>query len=194
LGAAFIYEMVKFQGDESGVVTGRLSRTVLIFGYIGVLVSFVSALRYFGDNRLGMFAFFSVSATVKVADSAAYFVGKSFGRHKLAPLLSPGKTVEGTLAGLVGGVLGAFITFFLVAPIFVDREQPFAWWAVIIFGLGVTVAGMIGDLAESLLKRVAKTKDSSSWLPGLGGVMDIIDSVLVAAPVAFAIWASGILD
>ena len=145
-------------------------------------------------NPIGIFAFASVVAVVKISDSAAYFTGKAIGKRKMWPKLSPGKTVAGTVGGLVGGIGGSLLAFYGVSRIFFVRAEPFPWWAVILFGLFVSIAGIIGDLAESLLKRESETKDSSSWLPGLGGVMDIIDSVLVAAPVAYAFWISGILD
>ena len=78
---------------------------------------------------------------------------------------------------------------FLVAPFIVTVPKP--WWWFLVYGIAVTLAGMIGDLAESLLKRDAQIKDSSSWLPGLGGVLDVIDSLVFAAPVSFVIWLIG---
>ena len=198
VGLAFLYEMATYNGEGHGQIGSRIARSVLIFSYIGVLLSFVSAIRFHNatdlTNQIGMFAFVSVVAVVKISDSAAYFTGRAIGKRKIWPKLSPGKTVAGTIGGIVGGVLGSLLVFQFVSQIFFKRAEPFNLVAVILFGLLVSIAGMVGDLAESLLKRESETKDSSSWLPGLGGIMDIIDSVLVASPVAYAIWISGILD
>jgi len=194
VGIAFLHEMrIYDRNDESVIVSGRLSKTIMIFSYVGLLLSFLSALRFFGNNQLGMLAFVSVPAVVKISDSGAYFVGKAIGRTRITPNLSPGKSLEGFAGGILGGVGGAFVVFYLIAPHVFAQSQTFRWWGVLIFGVLVTIAGVVGDLAESLVKRESRTKDSSSWLPGLGGVMDIIDSVVVAAPMGFAIWASGIL-
>lgn len=121
-------------------------------------------------------------SVVWVADSGAYFAGKRFGRHKLAPAVSPGKTLEGALGGL------ALVLCWAVG---------FAWWlglaggALLGFALAAVLAAafsIVGDLFESLLKRQAGMKDSSQLLPGHGGVLDRIDSVLAAAPVLVASW------
>ncbi len=192
-GAAFVYEMVRYSGNEHGVIGARLGRTLLIFGYVGLLFSFLSHVRLFGPNQLGMFAFFSTCAIPKFSDAAAYFAGKSLGRNKMTPKLSPGKTVEGTIGGLIGGIGAALFVFYVIAPNVFGVSEPFRWWAVILLGLALSVAGIIGDLAESLLKRESETKDSSSWLPGLGGILDIVDSIMVAVPVAYAFWVSEIL-
>ena len=129
--------------------------------------------------------------TVKVSDAMAYAVGKICGRHKLAPELSPGKTIEGLIGGLMGGCLGAFIVFWVVAPRMTGADCAASWWMIVLFGLVVTIVGIVGDLSESLLKRDGGVKNSSRWLPGLGGVMDIVDSLLPAGPVVFAFWVTG---
>lgn len=119
---------------------------------------------------------------VWVADIGAYFVGKRFGQRKLAPTVSPGKTREGALGGLsLVGVWGVLAGFYF----------GFAWVDALLFGAVAVVAAavsIVGDLFESLLKRQAQMKDSSRLLPGHGGVLDRIDSVLAAAPVMVAFW------
>jgi phosphatidate cytidylyltransferase len=107
----------------------------------------------------------------------------------MAPLISPGKTIEGAVGALATACLAAWIMICHVLPL----SKPGPWWGWIAFGLLVGAAGILGDLAESLLKRDAGRKDSSTWLPGFGGVLDIIDSLLLSAPVAWFCWASGLV-
>jgi phosphatidate cytidylyltransferase len=124
---------------------------------------------------------------VKCGDIGAYAVGRLFGRTKLAPVLSPGKTIEGSLGGLAFACAAAYFTFWAMAD---STPKRWGWLA---YGLLVGTAGMLGDLAESLLKRDAGRKDSSTWMPGFGGVLDILDSVLLAAPVAYLCWVAQIV-
>jgi phosphatidate cytidylyltransferase len=115
-------------------------------------------------------------------DTAAYYVGKNFGRHKLAPVISPGKTWEGAVASVIGGVLAGAIYAYLLIP-----SAPLAW-VLIVAGAG-NIAGQIGDLVESAYKRWGGVKDSGSSLPGHGGWLDRIDSSLLAIPVVYAmVW------
>ncbi len=112
----------------------------------------------------------------------------------MAPRLSPGKTIEGAIGGLAASCLGAWIALDWLVPgdAPTSRRTPGPSWGWIVYGLLVGAAGMLGDLAESLLKRDAGVKDSSTWMPGFGGVLDILDSMLLAAPVAWLYWALGI--
>ncbi|MGD9888784.1 MAG: phosphatidate cytidylyltransferase [Halothiobacillaceae bacterium] len=124
---------------------------------------------------------------VWVADSSAYFAGRVFGRVKLAPHISPGKTVE----GLVGALLGVAIYAAIAHQFEPFAQVPLAAWC----GLAVlvTLFSVIGDLHESLLKREAGVKDSGTLLPGHGGVFDRVDSLLAAAPImAFGLYALGV--
>ena len=113
------------------------------------------------------------------ADTGAYFAGRAFGRHKLYPKISPGKTVEGAIGGLASAVGAAFLIRFLF-----DVPMEAAYTA----GMGAVagVAGVIGDLSESLLKRSVGAKDSSRLIPGHGGVLDRFDGVMFAAPALYA--------
>ena len=107
----------------------------------------------------------------------------------MTPLLSPGKTWEGAAGGTLTACVTSWACFHWLAPWLVGSryvEPPV--YASLLYGLILAAAGMHGDLAESLLKRDMNRKDSSTWLPGLGGVLDIIDSVLVAAPCAYLCW------
>jgi phosphatidate cytidylyltransferase len=132
---------------------------------------------------------------VKACDTGAYTFGRLFGRHKMSPVISPGKTIEGAVGGLLAACAASYVVFWAfdssewTVKISADNFRfvggKLAW---LTFGLVVGAAGMFADLAESLLKRDAEVKDSSRWLPGLGGVLDILDSLLLAAPVALGWW------
>ncbi|WP_028920460.1 phosphatidate cytidylyltransferase [Pseudoxanthomonas suwonensis] len=119
-------------------------------------------------------------ALVWAADSGAYFAGRQFGRHKLAPVISPNKTVEGALGGVVAGVLIALAFGWFAGA--TTAQLP----ALALVAAVTVAASIVGDLVESLLKRQAGVKDSGDLIPGHGGVLDRVDSVLAALPV-FAI-------
>jgi phosphatidate cytidylyltransferase len=140
-------------------------------------------------------------AVTKVSDIGAYLVGSAIGRHKLLPAVSPGKSVEGALGGIAASVLLAVVFFrlydFLCGLLSIDHEVTLAaeqmtcgfrsleLWQVIVFAVLMSVFGQLGDLFESVLKRAAEQKHSASLLPGFGGMLDLIDSPLMAAPVAW---------
>ncbi len=148
--------------------------------YLGLLSSFCIAIRIeFGLWPLLMFVF-----VVKAADIGAYSIGTLFGKHKFSPKISPGKTWEG-MGGAVGVAIIVAIGFSLICDI-----MP--WWPAVMFGLVFAFIGQLGDLAESMMKRDAQQKDSANKVPGFGGVLDIVDSPLVAAPLAylFFMWSS----
>ncbi len=188
---AFGGEMWRFKrAGEGSIVNAALAIFAMV--YVGGLMSFLAKLRLETDGDRGLFAFLSVPIIVKLADTGAYATGRMFGRHKMTPLLSPGKTWEGAIGGVCFGCLGSWLAFSYLLPA-ISRTPPVPpnFIAVLAYGLALTLAGMHGDLAESLLKRDMQRKDSSTWLPGLGGVLDIIDSVLIAAPVAYLFWNTG---
>lgn len=190
VGLAFLVEMVRF--GQRPNPTDRIARYTLIFAYLLLLFGFLIAHRRLNnDNLLGVIAVICLFTTVKMADSAAYFTGKSLGKRKLAPKLSPGKTVEGAWGSLIGGWLGAAIVIFLVAPLICGEPIQKHWWWFLVYGTLVTVFGILGDLAESLLKRDADIKDSSSWIPGMGGFLDVVDSLVFTAPVSYFLWLLG---
>ena len=125
-------------------------------------------------------AVFLVMLTIMISDTAQYYVGRAFGRRRLAPAISPKKTVEGAIGGLVFGTVGLIVIG--------------AWWAPqwgiatrLVLGLAVVALGIAGDLFESFLKRRAGVKDSSALIPGHGGVLDRIDALLFAAPVYYLV-------
>ncbi len=128
-------------------------------------------------------------AVTWLGDTAAYFGGRAIGRHKLAPTISPGKTREGAVAGFVATTAGAFA--------YVELTRPWVNWTmstytILGFGAAVAVAGQVGDLFESRFKRECRVKDSSGLLPGHGGALDRLDSLLFVFPVAYAfLWSMG---
>ena len=186
-GLAFLLEMVQFGKQPNP--TERIARYVLIFAYLLLLFGFLIAHRRLNqDNLLGVIALICLFTTVKMSDASAYFTGITLGKRKLAPKLSPGKTIEGALGSVIGGCLGAAIVIFLVAPLVCGVTVEKQWWWFLVYGAIVTLFGILGDLAESLLKRDAEIKDSSSWIPGMGGILDVIDSLVFTAPVSYFLW------
>ncbi len=166
----------------------RMAGTVLATMYLGGLGWFLMALRVkhsgpaHPDQFNGStFIVLMILLVVKFTDIGAYFGGKAFGKHKLILWLSPGKTWEGLFFGLLtAGLVGALCTPYVHPP-----NYHLAWWKGIIFGVVIGGIGQLGDLLESLMKRDAEVKDSGRLVPGYGGILDIIDSPLLAAPFAY---------
>ena len=152
---------------------GNCGASLLAIGYLGFLPMWILSITYqFGTIALLMFVF-----TVKSADIGAYASGRMFGKHKFSPNISPGKTWE----GLAGAVIFAAIVGYVFALCSGIIRPVFG----MIFGAVFAYIGQLGDLAESMLKRDAQMKDSSASVPGFGGLLDVIDSPLVAAPLAW---------
>ncbi len=190
----FIAEMCRYQ--KPGGSTANVAAGILALVYVGMLLRLAVSLRL----GWGMGALASWIIVVKMGDIGAYTVGRLVGRHKMAPAISPGKTIEGAAGALLFACLASWATFswlampefrWLVPPESIEGPSP--WWGWLAFGLLMGVTGMVGDLAESLLKRDVGRKDSSDWLPGFGGVLDILDSLLLSAPFACFCWASGLV-
>jgi len=187
---ALMGEMRRYDGARHSTV--NLSLAVFAVLYVGGLVGFLVALRLVGggDGKLGMFALVSLIAVVKMSDVGQYTVGRLFGKHKLAPSISPGKTWEGVLGGAVFACVAAWLMTAWAAQRMLGAPLT-AKAPIIQYALALTAAGIVGDLAESMLKRDAGVKDSSEWMPGFGGVLDLLDSLLVAAPVGYLFWSMG---
>jgi phosphatidate cytidylyltransferase len=145
---------------------------------LGVLIvpAAIAGLARTRESSLGPAGVLSLFALVWAADIAAYFVGRAFGRHKLAPAVSPGKTWEGFGGGLAGSLAAGVVAGWLLLP----APRPWAGWLALC--AATAVISVIGDLFESLLKRLVGVKDSGDLLPGHGGVLDRVDSLLAAAP------------
>jgi phosphatidate cytidylyltransferase len=195
LMAAFAGEMRRYDAPGHSIV--NVAHAALSVLYVGGLIGVLVQLRIVnapGDvsGWKGLYPLLATIVTVKLSDIGQYVVGRTLGKHKLAPLISPGKTWEGAVGGiLLATLLAAMLINFLNGRI--NGFHPAAFVVIWGFAITVAVAGLIGDLAESLLKRDAGVKDSSDWMPGFGGVLDILDSVLFAGPVAYMWWVIGIL-
>ncbi|MCJ7728963.1 MAG: phosphatidate cytidylyltransferase [Sedimentisphaerales bacterium] len=168
--ACFLYQRIRY--GVSGVLAncGAACFSML---YIGLLGGFVPAVRIdFGPWHLLMLIF-----VVKCSDIGAYTAGRLFGKHRFSPVISPGKTWEG-MAGAVGAAV-------VVAVVFAVSCDIMTWWLGALFGVGFAFIGQMGDLAESMLKRDAEKKDASNNVPGFGGILDVVDSILITAPFGY---------
>ncbi len=142
--------------------------------YLPLMTSFTVLMLSRPDGAAWVLA---LVVTVAMIDTAGYLVGRSFGRHKLAPGVSPKKTWEGLLASITAGTISAVLFMTLVF------DRP--WWLGLIFAAALLLSAVFGDLAESLIKRDLGVKDMSSMLPGHGGIMDRLDSILPSALIAY---------
>ena len=180
---AFVGEMLRFKLPGGHLI--NLTGAVFAIVYVGLLGSFLVMLRI----AYGVPALVSMIVVAKLCDVGAYTVGRLIGRHKMAPSLSPGKTIEGAVGGIAFAILGAWLSVAVLFPAATGEPSQTTWIGVVIYGLAVGLAGMLGDLAESLIKRDVMRKDSGTNVPGFGGFLDVYDSLLLAAPVAFGLWA-----
>jgi phosphatidate cytidylyltransferase len=156
-------------GFTSGVLGAMAGGFALV--YIGLPLGALVGVHIFGGRGAVLLLVF----TIVVSDSAQYYAGRLLGRRKLAPRLSPKKTVEGA----IGGFVAAPIFLYLAGPYFVPVVTPLM---IAPLGLALVACGIAGDLFESMIKRAAHTKDSSALIPGHGGVLDRIDALLFATP------------
>src|SRR5919197_774960 len=157
--------------------TAAVGSTVMGAAWIGLGLGHLILLRRMHDEpRL---LAFTVLLTVFAADTFAFFGGRLFGRHKMAPTLSPGKTWEGFF---VGSLVGMFVSF---VALYLDRDQYLVMWQAVVLGLVVVLAAAAGDLFESMLKRDLQVKDTGNLLGGHGGVLDRVDALLLASAAAF---------
>lgn len=176
----------------AGRPLSAVSSTVTGIIYTGGMLSFAYALRYHPytfERTAGTAVLGFPLLLTWTTDVGAFFVGRTIGRRKLSPAVSPGKSVEGAIGGLLLALLAAWAyERWVLVPYAHFRFMP---GAVFLFGAVVSVSAMLGDLAESLIKREAGMKDASHIIPGHGGILDRIDSLLFVLPTAY--WLFGIL-
>ena len=152
-----------------------LTKTIFGLTYIALASAHLNLLMALDNGAAWLLVLTTITAA---SDSGAYFVGKNFGKNKLCPTLSPGKTIEGFIGGLVFGTLGASIMTLLVL-------DGINMVILVLAAMVISCLGVLGDLTESMLKRSMNVKDSGSILPGHGGILDRVDSLLMTAPLFY---------
>jgi phosphatidate cytidylyltransferase len=179
----FLFEAARFV--QPGEATLRIASTWFVVGYLGVLVSFLIQLRWHPAGQ-GALALALAIFVPKSCDIGAYFTGRAIGKHRMSPVLSPKKTWEGAVGGLIVSVAVAMGINALGTH--TEGGRPLlGWLSAAAFGLVVGVVGLLGDLMESLLKRDSGKKDAAHFIPSFGGVLDVLDSILFSAPVSY-VW------
>ena len=170
-----------FRNKSSAI--NNIGSTLLGIFYIGIFSASIINLRQFYADSVftysqGGYLILSILISIWLCDSAAYFIGSAYGLHKLIPRISPKKSWEGAIAGFIFSVVGVVVSksFMLEFLSLADA---------IIIGIIIGVFGQIGDLVESLIKRDTNVKDSSSIIPGHGGILDRFDSLLFTAPIVY---------
>jgi phosphatidate cytidylyltransferase len=181
IAIVIVWRLVAQMASHDGRVYGHVLDDVLVAGFLQLYVSFTASIVVVllrqPQGEWWVLAFIIIAVA---SDTGAYATGLSFGRHPMAPRISPKKTWEGfagaALAAIIAGVLlGLFMLHV-------------AWWMGVVFGVVILVTATIGDLGESMIKRDLGIKDMSSWLPGHGGVLDRLDSILLSGIAALALY------
>ena len=199
------------ESQENSNQSPTIERTlaaVFVSQYVGLPMALLVALRtmevrIMEDGNWGLWALLTTICVTKSADAGAYFTGKAIGRHKLVPRLSPGKTWEGAIGGIVTATIVAFVCLSqLFTPGGMSAQVSTTTASIpilvhplcgaILLGPLLAISGMVGDLAESLVKRDSGAKDSGNLLPGLGGVWDVTDSLIAAILPALLCFAAGV--
>lgn len=182
----FFYGAVRYRAPGRSMET--IGAELLILSYIGVFLSLTAQLRWVGGEALGYLPLGSLIVATKCGDIFAYTFGRLFGKRKLVPRLSPGKTWAGAWGALAGAAAGSWLWFHWGTPWLAPGHTAGDWpWAVL-YGVIIGLLGLIGDLCESLIKRDVGQKDAAALLPGFGGLLDLLDSILFAAPAAYLLW------
>jgi len=201
----FLQAMARYR--EPGGNIEWLAVHVLGLAYCGGLVACVVPLRWVHGGQLGYVPLVSLVVATKCGDTLAYTLGRLIGGPKMSPLLSPGKTLAGGAGALLGGMLGSWAWLGWSIPRLANpttagasgASLPVAAgveagvaagpvWALLLFGVLLALAGLLGDLAESLIKRDLGHKDAPPLFRGLGGALDVVDSVLFCGPLALLLW------
>jgi phosphatidate cytidylyltransferase len=161
---------------------GILAISTTLFGlmYVPWLLNFIQKINYFPGVQGHYYLLYFIVIT-KFSDTGAYLVGSLIGRHKMIPRISPGKTWEGFGGALGVSVLVSLGFFYYLG----DRMRGMTWMHAVILGLLLGLAAVVGDLIESIFKREAGIKDSGKFFPGIGGILDLLDSLLFNAPIMY---------
>jgi len=178
MGGTFVVSFLLFgMSDARPSFTAAMGTTILGVVWVG---GGLAALLLVRDADRGRLALFTVLLAVWADDTAAYFIGRMIGRHRMAPTLSPKKSWEGFIAGTLAAMAVAFFALYQ------DRDTYLTIWEAVVLGAVVAVAAALGDLFESAVKRDVSVKDSGRLLGGHGGFLDRLDSLLFAGPAAYA--------
>lgn len=175
---------------QTSGAAAAVGAAMLAFTYLGLMFGFLLSIR----REHSAWVVLGVLVVTKSSDIGAFFTGKAIGRHKLIPWLSPGKTWEGFVGGIAFSALVAWGGVSLARSLGGDVAVTAAKmpvWLALVSGALLAVVGQGGDLLESVLKRDAGFKDSGKTIPGFGGVLDVLDSVLLTAPVAYWLLSTG---
>ena len=181
-----LVEAVRYR--QPGNSMESLGANLLSVLYAGGLLAVLAQFRWFPNPALAYFVLGSVIIAVKSGDIMAYTFGRLWGRKKMVPTLSPGKTWMGGFGAIVGSCLGSWLWLSFGRHLFEAEVTVSNLACVLSYGATMGVVGLVGDLCESLIKRDVEKKDSAQLLPGFGGLLDLLDSPLFAAPVALAWW------
>jgi phosphatidate cytidylyltransferase len=180
-GAVFLTMLAFVRRKDPKGAGGAVAAAITTFTYVGLMLAFMMAVR----REYAVWVMVLVVLTIKACDSGAYFTGKSIGKHKMIPWLSPGKTWEGLAGGLVSAALCGLLFHWLAGKWGPAPLQGVPVWQWMTFGVLLGGFGQLGDLSASVFKRDAGIKDSGSILPGFGGMIDMLDSLLLTGPVAY---------
>ncbi len=174
--------------EQPGKSMESLGCNLLTVFYAGGLMAVTSQMRWFPNPQVGYFVVASVIICVKSGDTFAYTFGRLWGKRKMAPKLSPGKTWIGLVGAVFGSVLGGWLWLTFAGSLFVLKPTSASLLNVIAYSATMGLIGLAGDLCESLIKRDVQKKDSAILMPGFGGLLDLLDSPLYAGPFALAWW------
>lgn len=182
----FLAAAVRYEAPGKTVET--LGAEWLIVSYLGGLLALTAQLRWVAGAPAGYLVLGSLLIGTKGGDIGAYTLGRLFGKRKMVPRLSPGKTWAGAFGAVLFSSLGTWTFLAVATPLFDSSwTAPAPHWCLL-YGAVLGVVGLIGDLAESLLKRDVGRKDAAALFPGFGGLLDLLDSVLYTGPVAWILW------
>ena len=171
---------IVFLFDHKNTPIDYLSKYIYLIGYIALPFTIITKIPYAQGNKFNAKILIGIFILIWINDTFAYIVGKSIGKNKLFVKVSPKKTIEGFIGGLIFCVIGSY--FVAIYYIEINPKNRYIW---LIFAVIVSVFGTIGDLIESKFKRVAGVKDSGTIMPGHGGILDRLDSVIFVAPFVF---------
>jgi len=184
--AVFVTGAARYQ--QPGRTMETAGAELLGIAYVGVLLAVTAQLRWVAGAQAGYLVLASLVIAAKGGDIGGYTFGRLFGKRKLVPRLSPGKTWAGAWGALGTSSLAAAAWLHFGPGMFFDNVAPCPLGWSLVYGAVIGVVGLVGDLAESLIKRDVQKKDSAELMPGFGGLLDLLDSVIFAGPVALVLW------